>query len=386
MSLTNKKTILTLGCSQSSGAEISHEKIPGYWDSILEMTDPLKEWYDPDKSPVRMQAFYEKIHTYENDYYYDLTHAWPGILSRTISEINLTSASRSGSGIDWVKFMYNLQYYYYFNTDETKQRLAKKLTNNTIAHDNLFWQLLPDHNFNRYSNILKQLYPSYRTENDNVTTNLHYIREYYSNWTDNNYCYSNKNFDILLDDADILIWQLTNEPRLNITDPSHNVICTTPSISAGVDWYLKNINSLLDKTFSDNDENSVMKQFWKNEINNVIEHYISKFDYSDHTSNILMFINSILRKRKLAGKVNILVTIDGNQLTPYHFYNRIDHSCVDKFINIREIPEMSMSDRYGTIKSRILNDTWPYMKFMHYSRYGNELIAKKITEELKEFL
>ena len=58
--------------------------------------------------------------------------------------------------------------------------------------------------------------------------NVHYIRDYSEDFTVPGWEYTYKDFSELLLEADILVWQWTNEPRKTFTHPSHDKVETSP--------------------------------------------------------------------------------------------------------------------------------------------------------------
>lgn len=394
--MSANKTILVMGCSQSSGAEITAEKkLPDYWDEILNLEDPFEQWYSGEASGKRTQGFFESVKDprYNEDWLINYDHSWPSLLQKNNSDsYNVISVAKPGSGISWVKHIANLKENYWYNSVQWKNDLIHKMTDYKIS-PLLDVPTLPDLNNQRYGQLSQIFYPKsaptnyFKFEDKISNSYVVNIREFYMNWQDKHYKYTLCDFDELLYSADIIIWQLTNEPRLTINNPAHPLSFVRPTIGQ-IGSFENYLNGIISQIPGIESEKEKYKKLWSKEIEKMAEWYLTNFDYSEYVTDNINFFNSVIRKRKLLNKKNIVCTLGKSQLRPYNFKDRIDYSCIDSFFDIHNIPGFSVegwsSPKGEHIKERIRTNTWPYSKYTHISAYGQYLIYKKVEEVLNE--
>ena len=74
-----KKNILVLGCSHSSGAELSVATAADYWNEQLTMENPYEDyWKHSDENLIKKQAYHKwRVENFHEDWHYNTKHAWP---------------------------------------------------------------------------------------------------------------------------------------------------------------------------------------------------------------------------------------------------------------------------------------------------------------------
>lgn len=245
--------------------------------------------------------------------------------------------------------------------------------------------------------------------------NVHYIRDYSEDFTVPGWEYTYKDFSELLLEADILVWQWTNEPRKTFTHPSHDKVETSPqakildSTMASLQFdieimefehqrkYWKEYKKL-DETGHERLHETL--HYWRMLVEDQIESHLNHYDNSINATNIVNFTNYIILKRKSLGKKTIMTTLDMSQMKPYNISKRLELDALDGFINLSRHTSLRMEEfndkgffldgkcyaRPHVIKERIREGTWPYQQFMHFSKHAHDRIADLIYKEIEKVI
>jgi hypothetical protein len=239
------------------------------------------------------------------------------------------------------------------------------------------------------------------------------IRDHSQDFLEYGWKYNHKDISDLIWEADVLVWQWTNEPRLTITDPGHNKVESMPTIKY-LTTSLKEIHFDLElieynhqykffKKYERYDPDGFerlqeSKNYWQKYVEEQIDYYTKHYDHSANATHIINWFNYVVLKRKSLGKKTIFVTMDMDQLIPYNMKKRLELDETDAVIDLSRYAELRMEDfeeetgcflhdrAYGmpsNIKKKIRYRTWPFQRFMHYSLYAQELIANIIAREIE---
>ena len=129
--MKEKKSIVILGCSNSAGAELSHDLITNHWDNVLDMKDPYNGWWSsPHGFARRHKDFFEKAHDLSTleDWEYNVQHNYAGFLHRRLStKYDIINAASSGTGISFVKLLYDLPHHRFSGSHPILSKLTKDI-------------------------------------------------------------------------------------------------------------------------------------------------------------------------------------------------------------------------------------------------------------------
>lgn len=273
-----------------------------------------------------------------------------------------------------------------------------------------------DHHNRQYKKIHKKNYYRETGSSFSDARSKHHfftIRDHSQNFLEFGWKYNHKDISDLIWEADVLVWQWTNEPRLTVTDPGHNKVEWMPTIKY-LTASLKEIFFDLElieynhqykffKKYKRYDPDGFerlreSKNYWQKYIEEQVDYYTKHYDHSANATHIINWFNYVVLKRKSLGKKTIFVTMDMDQLIPYNMDKRLELDKTDAIIDLSRYAELRMEDfvedtdeflhdrAYGlpsNIKKKIRDRTWPFQRFMHYSLYAQELIANIITQEIE---
>jgi hypothetical protein len=201
---------------------------------------------------------------------------------------------------------------------------------------------------------------------------------------EHNWSWRGRNFQELVDNVEILIWQITNEPRICISHPSLDTFVWDSShtrvfnetmksaFKASADYWID-----LHPTLSEQEKQKA-KLAWDIEIKNMYNNLLNNLDLSQIMNDNIHFVNSVITKRKLKGKKTILLYLDELHKTRYSFDERIFQEALYEKVTI----DTSFSKNPDDIHNLIKENRFPLQKYGHISHYTHTEIANKIKELL----
>lgn len=385
--MTKNKSILVLGCSNTAGHELCDSLDPNYWDDILAMEDPHKEWWSSEATPLRVQKFFEEVHNMPQDWRYNTKHSWPYLLK---DKFNVVSAALPATGISYVKTLYDLKHYKLGGLDPLLSKTAESIAWANIENKDDVLQLdhlsgKTAHTVDRflssatYMKVYKKIGAEANFRYDNAAKKIS-IKDFNES-EETDWDWKGKDFQNLVDNVDILVWQMTNEPRICITHPSIDSFAWSPTV-ATLKTSLKHnlLNSA--KLWASKHPNlskqevSEVIQAWTDEIEIIHSNLIKNLDVSQIMNDNIHFVNSILANRKMKGKKTILLYISEEHADNYDMDNRFLQECIDDKIVLKLNPSSNKEEIHKLIKE----GQYPFQKFSHISQYTHKIISEKVEK------
>ncbi len=297
----NKKEILVLGCSYTNGDELHDEHLfDNYWDFQN----------GPKYRPICIDTFQshldEIMRIYNNDIvrYYDDCRQWTWAAKLDKNErVNVTNYAMPGTGIDMVQYVYNLG-------------------NMLASTDDITWR-------------------------DEIHARMLY----------NCYCKDKLNMHTLIYDTDILIWQLTNEPRPTFYVGAGSPICFS------------------DRMFAKNAVNNESLPKWKAKL--LLDYYENIYTDINEFKRIETFMKYVVCRRALLGKHTILFSFFPPRPPEGKSYDIIDNEFVHYVNNPNNSGLVSDFSNRGEIDQTIAR-----LKFGHPTKQVQLLIGNEIENYL----
>lgn len=387
------KTIVVLGCSNSEGAELSHGLSDNYWEDILRMEDCYKNWWSNDAVPIRMKSFFSRPQSEKNeDWEYNHRHSYSRLLYEK-GKNRVINAAKSGSGISYVKTLYDLNHYKFSGTDP----LLSKVTESILWHYNKYCLTSDDLmglsplDFSRFQG--REFYSDFYEKRHNSLDHYRLMEgsqpEAASlvDFSDPNLMWKDedKNFKNLIDDCEVLIWQLTNEPRICVHHPNLPIFTWDPSPYRLKEKFVEAVETEVDYWLSKHpniteEEIEKSKVAWKIEAENFVDNICNNIDYSQIMNDNVHFINYIIHKRKQAGKKTIIFWLFQADFERYDFGNRIDTETADDFFCFNS--EITIPSTSEEIKEQILSGEFSFQRYGHLSEYSHRKLASRLKESL----
>ena len=399
------KTIVTLGCSQSSGAEISDGKIgiEEYWKNVLAMDNPYQEWFGEANQKERHQEFLKEFRPgRKEDWFYNRTHAWPWLLYKAHPENHIYNLAQPGSGVAYVKWMYHMDTHRFHGTNPILASFSCRLIQawkgylpmvtemNGPMRRKLYqgvnrFEMQPFFNQIQFSKFINNKARSHMIEYERFNQPNGAGASLYSpdrikdvNNPDNAVTASimmskDQSFKKLLDTADILYWQIPNdEPRIIITHPNLPWAYWTPKIHSA-EWIIESMMGCFESCMKllkvkDYTEQQYREEFQR-EAERLIEHYTDRYDYDTELTNNADFVNSIVAQRENKGLKTHLFTIASQDWLGNIEYDIPNYGT-----------QLGMGRSVENLKERIRAGTFPQQKYGHISAWANEQIANDLLE------
>ena len=322
------KNIVVIGCSRSTGEEVRDWELdPHYYDAINE---PQADWYVrrrdiliPKFMKENPELVIEGVDLAECWDMYNDRFAWPNLLDK---EYNVINYAQRGAGIAFFELLYNLP---------------------NIVHT--VW---------KGKHITSADYePKLKYENGSL-------------W--NKYYTDDSRFDTNLEEADLLIWQLTNEPRYSLTFNEDLSVCNSAEFQSLEVWLENHMSGKKKHLF--------------------LEWYKYYYDVTRvHASNIT-WIKQLIKIRELKGLKTLIFPI-------YPTYNsrmgikeiNNEHT---KSLGMDQDGSLSMYADQGLLSEELNLSTYDLefrkdsynCKYKHASEKGHVAIADYVNKTLKEWL
>ena len=407
------KTILALGCSNSSGAELSDSLQEDYWLDQLKMDDPWDEWFHYKNAGRKHKEFMSRI-GYKENWEYNRTNAWPYRLQE-ITDYNVYSGANPGTGIQYVKWLYNLDKYGFAGTEpdlfKTTEglvmawnedkilpndmlgynlRLAYKGMNRFEVQD--FYRGITQPNSVKNSRVKDKFIEQEKRNAPQGATVLDHQYGPVAPWKPK----EGESFKDLVDNADVLLWQITSdEPRLLITHPNLPWAFWIPKLHQTYredgNVLKQGIMSCVRTSLDVSDlrtqkERDAIEETWEREADKLIEYYANAYDYDNHLIDTANFVTSIALRRKQKGLKTIIFFLE--EATYNQWQSRLNY---DDFIcfhcgDVFKVPTRAdYKDIHPKeIKRRLREESFPWQKFGHISKWANKQVVNKILERIDD--
>ena len=402
------KTVLALGCSQSSGAELSDGLKEDYWHDILKMDDPWREWFHHSQARKKHDLFMKTYVGGKEDWTYNRTNAWPYRLHEMTGD-SVWSAANPGTGVSYVKWLYNKEHYNFSGHEpdlfKTTQGLIEKWNGKQIQpsdaqgffYGNVYkevnrFEIQESYGYHAEDKIInKKMRDDISIREKNNTPQGSHIFLYDTKLGNRTTWFPKKgeSFKKLVDNVDHLIWQIpSDEPRFLITHPNIPWAYWIPkihqtyrerkgetynsikeSMMSCVHTCLKHNNLITDK------ERETISKTWEREADKNIEYYANSYDWNNLMIDNANFITSIVLKRKQKGLRTTLFWMEDRCLDMWDGlldFDYLDYFTCSNILKLGTTPK--------DIKRRLREGSFPFQKFGHISKWSNKQIVNRIME------
>ena len=412
-----KKSILALGCSHSSGAELSLAAAADYWNEQLAMENPYEDyWKHSDENLIKKQTYHKwRVENLQEDWNYNTKKAWPCRLHHALEDYDVVSAANPGTGISFIRHLYNMPHLRYFGADPDLMRVTEALVvftnkDKPIKKSNLEWVKNPYMDMSRYEP--QSVYTKFYTQKfrpalvlskewedgkfinyPNFAQLRHFNRgqmAYEAAFSRLDRAADEKdittNFKHMMENVDVLVWQLTDEPRMCVSHPNLAWFCWFPTPQQGVGELKRNIMEHVTEVLALHPKFTAFEvarsiAAWEDECDKMVDYYMNSYDQSQLVSDNLIFVNYILAKRKQKGLKTIMFNLDNDSTKIYDMEHRINkEDCI--YFSAEGL--LQFPHDVDEMKERMRNNTFPFCIGGHISEWANKQLTQIIKEQIME--
>ncbi len=372
------KTIAILGCSNSTGEETRDWELDPEYYNITNATH--REWYTKHRRTAFLKFFEENPEIM-------LTSDPNGILDSNDWNLFLEATKHNTGSLDAIKDLswntYNDKFAWPALLDKHEDYKVYNFSTRGagLSHFELVYNAersMKEYDFKKrhITNAMYKPVEKYIKKGNTLSDNG-MIRYYNHKW----------NFKDLLDNADILIWQFSGEPRYALTHVIDQEVCKYNTDLSRMFTYAANLESLL----------GWLPNYLEGDALKTYEDWFTYYyDLSANFTRSLTWIEQLMEIRELKGKKNMLFPIhpsftsrlgfkaihtEGTKSYGFDFYERPDSgSCPGIFID-----ELKLDQEEILFAARPGPEQYT-AKYSHPSEKGHRAIAEWVNKVIRRDL